>query len=65
MHMPRAMVWLPTVISVVIAPVLLGAMALLVQSPHTPNDLAAVVGLVLLSAIHVLYWRRPWPARES
>jgi two-component system, NarL family, sensor histidine kinase DesK len=65
MHMPRAMVWLPTVITVVIAPVLLGAIALLLQSPHAANNLAAVVGLVLLSAIHVLYWRRPWPARES
>lgn len=63
--MPRAMVWLPTVIRVTIAPVLLGAIALLLESPQTPNNLAAAVGLVLLAAIHLLYWGRPWPARQS
>jgi two-component system sensor histidine kinase DesK len=65
MHMPRAMVWLPTVVRVVIAPVVLGAIALLIQSPHTPNNLAAVGGLVLLTAIHLLYWGRPWPTTQS
>jgi two-component system sensor histidine kinase DesK len=40
-------------------------LSLVLQSPHTPNNLAAVVGLVLLSVFHVLYWWRPWPARQS
>jgi two-component system sensor histidine kinase DesK len=54
------MVWLPTVVRVVIVPVPLGAAGLLVQSPRSPSDLAAAVGLVLLAAIHLLYWAEPW-----
>lgn len=63
--MPRAMLWLPTVIRVVISPVLLGAMALLTQSPHSPNNLGAAVGLVLLSGIHLLFWWRPWSTGQA
>ncbi len=62
--MPRTMIWLATVIRVAIVPVLVGAAVLLVKSPQTPSDLAVAAGLVLLSAIHVLYWWRPWPNRQ-
>jgi two-component system sensor histidine kinase DesK len=56
------MIWLATVIRVAIAPVLFGALALLANSPRAPSDLAVAAGLVLLVAIHVLYWWRPWPS---
>ncbi len=62
--MPRTMIWLATVIRVAIAPVLLGAAALLVKSPQSLSDLAVAAGLVLLGAIHVFYWWRPWPKRQ-
>jgi two-component system, NarL family, sensor histidine kinase DesK len=58
------MTWLATVIRVAIAPVLVGALGLLVESPRSANDLAAAAGLILLGAIHVLYWWRPWPTRQ-
>src|SRR5437870_11572343 len=61
--MPRTMIWLATVIRLAIAPVLLGAMVLLVNAPRSPSDLAVSAGLVLLGAIHVLYWWRPSPSR--
>ena len=57
--MPRTMIWLAAVIRVAIAPVLLGALVLLVNSARSPSDLAVSAGLVLLGAIHVLYWWRP------
>src|SRR5713226_1343549 len=63
-EMPTTLVWLPTAIRVAIAPVLVGALVLLVEPSRSLSDLAAAVGLVLLSAIHVLYWWRPWPSRE-
>jgi len=56
--------WLATVIRVAIAPVLVGAVGLLVESPRSASDLAAAAGLILLGAIHVLYWWRPWPTRQ-
>ncbi|MDQ6674998.1 MAG: histidine kinase [Chloroflexota bacterium] len=43
---------------------LIGALALLVESRGSLRDLAAAAGLFLLSAIHVLYWWRPWPSRQ-
>jgi two-component system, NarL family, sensor histidine kinase DesK len=58
------MTWLATVIRVAIAPVLVGALGLLVESPGSATDLAAAAGLILLGAIHVLYWWRPWPTRQ-
>jgi two-component system sensor histidine kinase DesK len=61
--MPTTMYWLAAVIRVAIAPVLVGAMGLLVESSRSASDLAAAAGLVLLGAIHVLYWWRPWPSR--
>src|SRR5216683_3961946 len=57
--MPRTMIWLAAVIRVAIAPVLLGALVLLLNSLRSPSDLAVSAGLVLLGAIHVLYWWRP------
>src|SRR5579859_564149 len=61
--MPRTMTWLATVIRVAIAPVLVGALGLLVESPRSAGDVAAAAGLILLGAIHVLYWWGPWPSR--
>ncbi len=62
--MPPTLLWLATVLRVAIAPVLVGALALLAESPRSASDLAAAAGLVLLGAIHVLYWWRPWPSRQ-
>src|SRR6266851_7675538 len=62
--MPTTMIWLATVIRVTIAPVLVGALVLLVESPRSASDLSAAAGLILLSAIHVLYWWRPWPTSQ-
>ncbi len=59
------MIWLATVVRLAVAPVFLGALVLLVAPPRSARDLAAAVGLVLLGAIHVLYWRRPWPSRQG
>ena len=57
------MIWLTTVVRLAIAPVLLGALVLLVEPPPSVSDLAAAAGLLLLGAIHLLYWWRPWPSR--
>ncbi|MGI9149032.1 MAG: sensor histidine kinase [Chloroflexota bacterium] len=62
--MPPKMSWFPPVVRVAIAPVLVGALALLVESRGSVSDLAAAAGLLLLSAIHVLFWWRPWPSRQ-
>src|SRR5437667_12332718 len=61
--MPRTMIWLATVIRVAVAPVLVGALVLVVESARSPSDLAVAAGLVLLGATHVLYWWQPWPTR--
>jgi two-component system, NarL family, sensor histidine kinase DesK len=58
--MPSSMTWLATVIRIAIAPVLMGALALLTHSPGTSTDVAAAVGLLLLAAIHSVYWWDPW-----
>jgi two-component system sensor histidine kinase DesK len=59
------LVWLPTVIRVAIAPVLIGAAVYLSQSARSPQDLAAGAGLLLLGAIHVIYWWHAGDAFES
>jgi two-component system sensor histidine kinase DesK len=62
--MTLTMAWLPTVIRVAIAPVLVGVVALLLESQQRPTDLAAAGGLAVLSTIHIVYWWRPWPSRH-
>jgi len=62
--MPKTMNWLPTVIRVAIAPVLVGVLFLLLEPGRPARDLAAAVGLAVLAAIHLLYWCRPWFGRE-
>jgi two-component system sensor histidine kinase DesK len=61
--MPMSMIWLATVIRVAIVPVLVGALGLVLESSRSASDLAAAAGLILLGAIHVLYWWRPWPTQ--
>lgn len=60
--MTPKMTWLVNVVRLAIVPVFVGALVLLVEPPQSGRDLAAAAGLTLLGAIHVLYWRRPWPA---
>ena len=59
------MTWLATVIRIVIVPVLLGALALVIHSPRGPADLAAAAGLLLLAAIHSIYWWDPWQRKPQ
>jgi two-component system sensor histidine kinase DesK len=54
------MAWLAIVVRITIAPVVLGAVAALAQSPRAPDDLAAGLGLLVLAAVHILYWLEPW-----
>jgi two-component system sensor histidine kinase DesK len=54
------MSWLTTVIRITIAPVFLGALALLVHSSDAATDVAAATGLLLLGVVHVIYWLDPW-----
>lgn len=58
------MIWLATVVRVAITPVLLGAVLPLLEPPRSSRDLAAAVGLLLLGAIHIVYWWRPWPSSQ-
>lgn len=58
--MPSSMRWLATVIRIAIGPVLIGALTLPLHSPRASTDLALVLGLVLLAAIHSAYWWDPW-----
>jgi len=62
--MPNAMTWLPTIVRVAIAPVIVGVVFLLVEPSSSVQDRAAAVGLAVLAAIHVLYWWRPWPGEQ-
>src|SRR3982074_1182486 len=62
--MPKTMTWLPTIVRVAIAPVLVGVVFLLVEPGRSARDLAAAVGLAVLAGIHVLYWWRPWPGEQ-
>ena len=62
--MPPKMVWLAAVVRLAIAPVFLGALFIWLEPQRSGRDVAAGAGLVLLGAIHVLYWSRPWPAQQ-
>src|SRR5262249_59747005 len=62
--MPRGMIWLTRVVRLAIVPVFLGALLYLVQPRRPLGNLAAAAGLVLLGAIHLLYWWRPWPGQH-
>src|SRR5437867_4011683 len=57
--------WLVAVVRLAIAPVLLGALFLWIAPNASERNPAAGLGLVLLAAIHLLYWRRPWPTRPA
>ena len=63
--MPSSMTWLAIVIRITIAPVLLGALAVLLHSQRAPSDVAAAMGLLLLGAIHIVYWWNPWPRSQA
>jgi two-component system sensor histidine kinase DesK len=54
------MTWLTTVIRIIIAPVLFGAVAIVFRSPRSANDLAAAIGLLLLALVYIVYWGEPW-----
>lgn len=54
------MLWLANVIRLVIMPVFFGALFLVTGPRRSMHDLASALGLLLLGAIYVLYWRRPW-----
>jgi uncharacterized protein involved in response to NO len=58
--MPSSMTWLTAVIRLTIAPVLFGAVTLLVHSSGTANNVAAATGLLLLALVHIAYWLDPW-----
>jgi len=62
--MPPGMIWLATGVRMAVVPVFLGALFLLVEPRRPSVDLAAAAGLVLLGAIHLLFWRQPWPGRR-
>lgn len=61
---PQGMLWLATVVRLAIVPVFLGALFLFIAPLRSVSDLAAAIGLVVLGAIHVHYWWRPWPRRQ-
>jgi two-component system sensor histidine kinase DesK len=58
--MSSSMSWLTTVIRITIAPVPIGAVGLLLRSPRGESDVAAAIGLLLLAAVHIVYWHDPW-----
>ena len=64
-NMPSSMAWLAAAIRVAIAPLLMGALMLLVHTPPAATDVAAALGLVLLAAIHTAYWWDPWHRRPQ
>ncbi len=59
------MTWLARVVAFAIAPVFVGALQLLFDPLRSDRDVAVGLLLLLLCAIHVLYWRRPWPSRQG
>jgi two-component system sensor histidine kinase DesK len=63
--MPSSMIWLAIVIRITIAPVLLGAMAVVLHSQRAASDLAAAIGLLVLAAIHIAYWWDPWQRDQA
>jgi two-component system sensor histidine kinase DesK len=58
--MPTSTGWLTVIVRIAIAPVLVGALALMLRSPSGAGDLAAAMGLLILAAIHCAYWWNPW-----
>jgi two-component system sensor histidine kinase DesK len=60
--MPSKMNWLAIVIRLAIAPVFLGALLLSARAASI-SDVSASIGLLVLGAIHVVYWWRPWPSQ--
>ena len=58
------MTWLATVIRITIAPALVGAVSVLIHSQRAWTDIAAAVGLLLLGAVHSVYWWDPWQRHE-
>ena len=59
------MTWLAIVIRITIAPVLLGALAVVLHSQRAASDLAAASGLLVLAAIHIAYWWDPWQRSQA
>src|SRR6266851_3562908 len=67
-EMPTTLVWLPTVTRIAIAPVLIGALVLLVDPSRSASDLpAAAVGVVLttLAAAAPLACRGSWSTQSN
>ena len=62
--MTPKMSWLAAAIQLSIAPVFLGALGLWLTPARLEGSLAAGAALALLGLVHVVYWSRPWPARE-
>lgn len=62
--MPPKMLWLTAVVRLAIAPVFLGAIVMWLEPQRSGRDIAAGAGLILLGAMHLLYWSRPWPASQ-
>ena len=62
--MPPKLVWLVAVVRLAITPVFLGALLLWVDPQRSSRDIAVGCGLALLGALHLLYWLRPWLARQ-
>lgn len=59
--MPPKMIWLAAVVRLAITPVFLGAVVIWLEPERSGRDVAAGAGLVLLGAVHLLYWSGPWP----
>jgi two-component system sensor histidine kinase DesK len=63
--MPTSTGWLTIIVRIAIAPVLVGALALILRSPSGAGDLAAATGLLILAAIHCAYWWNPWQRTQG
>lgn len=59
--MPPRMIWLVVVVRLASAPLFVGALGLGIRSEHSPMNLGAAVALLVLGAIQLWYWWRPWP----
>lgn len=59
--MPPKMIWLAAVVRLAITPVFLGAVVIWLEPERSGRDVAAGAGLVLVGAVHLLYWSGPWP----
>lgn len=62
--MPSSMIWLTTAVRITIAPVLIGALGVL-PAHGGPSDVAAAIGLLLLGAVHIVYWGDPWQTQPG